>query len=144
MAMKKHEVNDTVRKALAEHVRLGETKVGFLTPPSRHVEPVQPAEQRSPEFVFSGWQFFAITGSFEGELNDGGDATLCSPDGSLVDLVWAAGGSLSSRFDFNSPPRPMLYVEVPASVAEWHELRPHFESLAPALERELLAHQVPK
>ena len=140
--MKKHEALEAVRRALAQQRRSGAVNVGFVMPERN--EPASaalPPEPRAPEFEFSGWQFFALTGSFEDEpLNDGGDATLRAPDGTYIGLVWGATGKLAHRFDFASMHVPMLYVDVPGAVASWAELRPHFEELAPALEAELRDH----
>jgi hypothetical protein len=141
MAMKRHEALEAVRRALAQQRRSGAVKVGFVVPEREPASALVPPEPRAPEFEFSGWQFFALTGAFEDEpLNDGGDATLRAPDGTYIGLVWGATGKLAHRFDFASMQMPVLYVDVPGAVASWAELRPHFEALAPALEAELRAH----
>ena len=140
MAMKKRDTIDAVRRLLTESLRSGANKVGFVVAPpvsGAAAEPPLPLP-RTPEFEFSGWQFFALDRHFEDEeLNDGGDARLRAPDGTHIGLVWTATGKLTHRFDFSSMPMPMLYVDVPLAVSAWSELRPHFEALAPALEAEL-------
>jgi hypothetical protein len=147
MAMKKHEAIEAVRRVLAQQRRSGATTVGLLAPKptSEPTSPPVTPETRGPEFEFSGWQFFTITGPFEDEpLNDGGDATLRAPDGTYLGLVWGATGKLAHRFDFTATHIPMLYVDVPSAVASWAELRHHFEALAPALEGELRARETRK
>jgi hypothetical protein len=143
MAMKKREALDGVVRMLKDAATSGTTRVGFLTEPPKPAVAVRgalPIPDRQPEFEFSGWQFFAINSAFDDELNEGGNAFLRAPDGTFVHLVWAATGSLTHRFNPDSGPM-MLYVEVPAPVAAWDELRPHFEFLAPALERDLKDHR---
>ncbi len=70
----------------------------------------------------------------------GGEATLRLPNGTAIQLVWAATGRVAHRFDFTSARDPILYMEVPAAVASLAELQPHFEALTPALAAELRAH----
>jgi hypothetical protein len=137
MAMKKHEALEAVRKALAQQRRFGDTPVaplhtGPATPPPPTSAGIAP---RTPDFEFCGWQFFALTSKFEDEpLEDGGDAKLRSPDGRWIGLAWSATGSLYHRFDLTNAQVPMLYVDVPASVAKLSDLRPYFEALVPALQ----------
>ena len=88
------------------------------------------------------WQFFTLDGRFgDEELNDGGDAKLRAPNGTLIGLVWTATGKLTHRFDFTPSFGPMLYVDVPAPIRAWSDLRAYFESLAPTLEAELRQHE---
>jgi hypothetical protein len=138
MAMKKRDAVEAIRGALTKSLRSGAKKVGFVVPEPGTSAPGAVPLPRTPDFEFSGWLFFALNGPFEDEpLNDGGDAKLRAPDGSYIGLVWKATGKLSHRFDFDSMYAPMLYVDVPDSVATFAELRPYFEALVPALEADM-------
>jgi hypothetical protein len=146
--MKKRDAINEVTRALTESLRSGANRVGFIvpstTPDTRATSSSSPAP-RDPDFEFVGWQFFALTGPFENEeLNNGGDAKLRTPNGTFIGLVWTTTGKLAHRFDFTPLFGPMLYVDVPAPIRAWSDLRPYFESLVPLFEAELREREVPR
>ena len=73
----------------------------------------------------------------------GGETTWRLSNGTAIRVIWTATGSLAHRFDFTSPSKPILYLEIPATKASWAKLQPHFEALTPALAAELRAHGHP-
>jgi hypothetical protein len=137
--MKKRDAVDAIRRAFAgkdlRRIRFASTE-----PESSASSSVPARDERAPEFEVAGWQFFALTSPFEGELDESGDAKLRTPDGAYIGLVWDATGESRYEFDFAPAFGPMLYVQVPKAVADWEELRSQLEPLIPLIEAEYRGH----
>ena len=143
MAVKKRDAIEAVKQALSTHrSRSGVVKIGFVGSDGSDPAPVSAASPapRAPEFELAGWQFFSKTGLWEDESTDGGDADFRAPDGTYIGLVWTATGKSKHQFDFTPGFGPMLYVDVPQTVATWQELRLQMEPLVAAIEAEYLQH----
>ena len=84
-----------------------------------------------------------MTGLWEDEPTDGGDASVISPEGKVFGLAWTAGAPLHHEFDFTPRYGAMLYVRIPTPVRTWEELRVQLLQLVPGLNRELRSRSPP-